>query len=174
MKSRKIINSLWRIAVLFLFLYVIFGYQYRLTYNHGNSMYPTHSDGDWIIVEKRDSMPNEWVPDRYDIVIIESDENLCKRVIGIPGDKIEVKEGVIFLNNKELKDPFGEGKIFYYLTDEDDNDLYYWGTKDKVIQYISHKQITIPKDHVWVIGDNRGISWYGMLPIKNIKGLVIL
>ena len=31
----------------------------------------------------------------------------------------------------------------------------------------------VPKGHVWVIGDNRSLSWYGMVKIKNIKSLVI-
>jgi signal peptidase I len=177
MKSRKIINSLWRIAALFLFLYVIFGYQYKLTYNKGESMEPTHSDGDWVIVQKRNNLPKNWTPSRYDAVIIEEDghnEDLCKRVVGVPGDKLEIKEGIIFVNNKRLKDSFGRGKMSYYLTDENDKDLYYWGTQDQVVKYINQKQITIPKGHVWVIGDNREISWFGMLPIKNIKGLILL
>tara|TARA_B100000959_G_scaffold259744_1_gene295600 strand:- start:2359 stop:2892 length:534 start_codon:yes stop_codon:yes gene_type:complete len=176
MKSRKVINSLWRIAALFLFLYVIFGYQYKLTYNKGESMEPTHLDGDWVIVEKRNYLPENWIPDKYDIVIIEEDgrtENLCKRIIGIPGDELEIKEGYILLNKKKLKDPFGEGRICYYLTDENDKDLYYWGTQERVIRYISQSQITIPEGHVWVIGDNREASWFGVLPIKNIRGLVI-
>ena len=162
-------------AALFLFLYIIFGHQYRLTYNKGESMRPTYSDGEWIIVEKRNYLPKNWTPDKYDVVIIEEDgcnENLCKRVVGVPGDKIEVKNGYIFLNSKKLKDPFGKGRISFYLTDENDKDLYYWGTNDRVIQYVSSGQITIPKDFVWVIGDNRKVSWFGMLPIKNIKGLV--
>jgi len=177
MKSRKIIDSLWRVAALFLFLYVIFGYQFRLTYNKGESMEPTYSNGEWMIVEKRNCLPKNWVPQRHDVVIIEENglnENLCKRVIGTPGDKLEIKKGYIFLNGKKLQDPFGKGAISYYLTDENDEDLYYWGTRGRVVQYVDQKQMTIPKGFVWVIGDNREASWFGLLPIKNIKGLVAL
>ena len=35
------------------------------------------------------------------------------------------------------------------------------------------KEVKIPEGFAWVIGDNRNLSWYGMVEIKNIKGLVI-
>jgi signal peptidase I len=140
-------------------------------------MEPTHSNGEWIIIEKRNYLPKNWTPDKYDIVVIEENgysENLCKRVIGVAGDKVEIKKGYIFLNGKKLKDPFGKGRISFYLTDENDDYLYYWGTNNRVIKYADQGETVIPEGFVWVIGDNREISWFGLLPTKNIKGLVIL
>jgi len=171
-----IFQALRLLAICLLVIYIFLGHRYRVTYNSGGSMAPTISDGEWVFTEKRESLSKDWIPDKYDIVIIEEsghNEDLCKRVMGLPGDKVEIKEGYIFVNKKKIKNLFGKGRIFYYLTDENDKDLLYWGTEDKVIRYVSQNQITIPEGYVWVIGDDRNISWFGMLPIKNIKGLVI-
>lgn len=178
MKKKKLIRSaLWLIAVCLFVVWAIIGHQYRLTYNHGESMEPAFSDGSWMMVEKRGKLPKNWVPDRYDVIVVRDEgerETLCKRVIGIPGDKIEIKEGYVFVNEKKLEDPYGGGRISFFLTDENDKDLYYWGTKEKVVRYADEQQIIVAEGYVWVIGDNRKISWYGMLPVKDIKGLVIL
>ena len=174
--KESIFQALRLLAICLLVIYIFIGHRYRVTYNSGDSMAPTISDGEWVFVEKKDSLPKDWVPDKYDIVIIKEDglnENLCKRVMGLPGDKIEIKEGYIFINEKKIKNLFGKGRISFYLTDENDKDLYYWGTEKRVIQHVTQNQITIPEGYVWVIGDDRNLSWFGMLPIKNIKGLVI-
>ena len=175
-RSRNTINALWLMAICLFIVWAIIGHRYQFTYNKGGSMEPTYSDGDWIIVEKRNQLSEKWTPDKYDVVIVRdrgNNENLCKRVIGTPGDKIEIKEGYIFLNGKKLKDPFGNGRVCFYLVDEDDNDLFYWGTQERVIQYVDQKEEVIPKGFVWVIGDDRAVSWFGQLLIEDIKGLVI-
>ena len=177
MKIKKSIgNALRFLAICLAVVYLLFGYRYRVTYNSGESMAPTFLNGEWIFVEKRSYLPEKWVPDKFDVVIIEDDgykENLSKRVMGVPGDKIEIKEGYIFVNGKKVKNLFGKGRISFFLTDQNDKDLYYWGTKNKVVRYLDQKQETVPEGYVWVIGDDREVSWFGLLPIKNIKGLVI-
>lgn len=173
--SKHLRYPLWLAAIVLAFWWLMFGYKYQFIYNHGPSMETTHSDGDWIIIEKKAHLGKDWTPEKFDCIVIRdknSKDYLVKRVIGLPGDKIEINKGRIFLNGEELKDPFGKGKILYYLTDENGKDLHYWGTEDKVIKYIDTK-VTVPKDHIWIIGDNREVSWYGVLPIKDIKGLVI-
>ena len=155
----------------------IFSSIFKIYYSVGVSMEPTIKNGEFILVKKVN-----YTPKRFDIVII-YDENgkeyLEKRLIGLPGDTIEVRKGVIFLNKKKLKDPFGKGKILIYLVDENEKPLRYWETGewgnagDPIVELTSHKEEKIPKGHVWVIGDNREESWYGMLKTKNIKGRVL-
>jgi signal peptidase I len=146
-------------------------------------MQPTLADGDWIILQKRSSMKEGWTPDRYDVVVIDdvaTGERLSKRIIGLPNDTVEVKKGVIYLNKRELKDPFGKGKILIYLVDENEKPHRYWETGewgnagDPVVEMTSHAEEKIAKGCVWVIGDNRSESWYGILPIKDIKGLAVI
>ena len=87
--------------------------------------------------------------------------------MGLPGETIEIKNGEIYLNNKKLIDPFGQGrKIIYKFTDFSGNELdFLLANEDKIV---------IPVHCVWLIGDNRESSWFGFLPVGNIKGLVVL
>jgi len=173
-------HPLWLVAVILFVWYISFGYKYGFIYSQGISMQPTIENGEWIIMQKRSAMGEGWTPDRYDVVIVNdagSGESLSKRIIGLPGDTIEVREGIIYLNKRELKDPFGRGKILIYLVDENGNNLRYWDGPEEgepVIELTSHKEEKIEKGCVWLIGDNRSESWYGILPIKDIKGLAVI
>ena len=142
----------WGILSLLLVWYLIFGHKYQFIYNKGYSMEPTFQNEEWIIAQKKSSLSKSWSPNRFDIVIIEENknENLCKRVIGVQGDKIKVEKGIIYLNGKKLNDSHGN-------TSESDN----------------IEEITVPPNSVWLIGDNRDNSWYAALPVNKIKGLVI-
>ena len=74
--------------------------------------------------------------ERFDIVVIETgDTYLIKRIIGLPGEIIEYKKGVLYINGKKMKDP-------YYK-------------KNNTTDFESVK---IPKGHYFVMGDNRSNS----------------
>jgi len=165
------------LALCLLVMYLMFGYRYRVTYNLGESMYPTFKNGEWIYIQKRGNLPPCWAPAKFDIIVVGwGGDNLIKRVIGVAGDTIEIKEGLIYLNEKKLQDPFGKGEIGLYLVDENDNNLKYWngpGGGEDVVELTNQNKEKIPEGFAWVIGDNRNLSWYGMVEIKNIKGLVI-
>ena len=113
----------------------------------GSSMYPTLSSKDIMILNKVSKI------DRFDIVVISSDKSsdiLIKRVIGLPGETIEIKDDQIIINGKVLKEKFGRGTTSDYpLT-------------------------TIPKNEYFVLGDNRPISadsrLFGTFNKKEIKG----
>ena len=117
---------------------------------NGTSMDDTLHDGDTMILNKITLSLNEL--ERFKIVVIEvGDTYLIKRIIGMPGETIEYKDGKLYINDKEMEDP-------YY---EDNNTLDF----DKV---------TIPKGHYFVMGDNRSISSdsriIGTISKKNILG----
>ena len=154
-----------------------FASQYRLVKTVGPSMQPTLKDGEWVVIERVSSLGESWSPRRFDNVVIkDNDENLSKRIIGLPGDIIEIEKGLIHLNKKELKDPFGRGEISFYLVDENNNNLKYWNGPEAgkaVVNLVSQAAQEVPKGFVWVIGDNRRDSWFGLLPIKNIVGKIL-
>jgi len=122
----------------------------------GNSMNPTFENKD-IAISSIISYRNH-KPKRGDIIIAQSDqlhEKIIKRVIGVEGDTIEVKDGVVFLNNKKIKESYIKEKIE--------------GTVEKT---------TVEKNHVYVMGDNRNDSAdsrvLGAFPLDEIKGKVVL
>ena len=96
-------------------------------------------------------------PDRGDIIVFKSvtnpNDNLIKRVVGLPGDTIQVKNDVLYVNGERQKEP--------YIN------------KDPGFQP-PFGPVTVPKDHYFMMGDNRGNSedsrYFGPLPAKNIEG----
>jgi signal peptidase I len=98
-------------------------------------------------------------PQRFDIVVFKPpaaadfDGDFVKRIIGLPGETIKVQDGVVYINDKPLKEPFI--------------------TPDRApVERFS--PFIIPEDEVFAMGDNRNNSRdsrsWGALPIQNIKG----
>jgi signal peptidase I len=160
------------LALCLVVMYLIFGYRYKVTYNLGESMYPTFKNGEWIYVQKIRNLPSHWTPAQFDIVIVESDgDDLIKRVIGVAGDTIAIEHGRIVLNGRIYKDQFASQNITFWLEDEEERSKK--PRKEWLFLNSDIQEEKIPKGFIWVIGDNRGLSWFGMVKIKNIKGLVI-
>ena len=123
---------------------------------NGKSMYNTLDDGDVMLIRRVGAIK------RNDIVAIWSDdlqEILCKRVIGIEGDHIEIKEGVLYRNNEEVKEEYIYEKEWGY------------SYNDRPIN------IDIAEGQVFVMGDNRNNSTdsrvLGPLDKQDIKGVNI-
>jgi len=123
------------------------------------SMIPTLEIGDRVLVNKFIYRFTE--PERGEIIVFESVDNtkedLIKRVVGLPGDKIAVRNGRLFLNGEPQREPY---------------------TNKKLPDRSFYAQATVPKNHVFVMGDNRGNSAdsrvFGPLPEKNIEGEAFL
>lgn len=100
---------------------------------NGTSMVPTLDHKDTMILNKIGMRVSDIK--RFQIVVIKTSESyLIKRVIGLPGETIEYKDGKLLINDKEIKDP-------YY--------------KNNTLDF---EKITIPKNHYYVMGDNRANS----------------
>lgn len=70
---------------------------------HGESMYPTFEDSNRVILNKISDV------DRFDMIVFhapDADENYIKRVIGLPGDTVEMKNDVLYINGKAYKEPY--------------------------------------------------------------------
>jgi signal peptidase I len=126
------------------------------------AMVPTLQPNDRIVVNKLTYRNQQ--PERGDIVVFEPTPNLkktnpelknafVKRVLGLPGEKVEVKQGLVYINDKALTEP--------YVAEKPD---YAWGTE------------TVPADSYFVLGDNRNNSYdshfWGYVPRSNIIGKV--
>ena len=123
------------------------------------SMIPTLKINDRVLVNKFIYRFQE--PERGDIIVFESvedsNQDLIKRVVGLPGDEIAVRRGKLFVNGEPKKEPY---------------------TNEKFPDTSSFAETTVPKDHVFVMGDNRANSQdsrvFGPLPEENIEGEAFL
>ena len=118
----------------------------------GYSMEPTLFGHQRPIIEKLSYHFHE--PQRGDIVVIKVpgfDELLIKRVIGLPGDTLEVKDGVVYINDKALNEPYVNGR-----------------------PRGDYPRTKIPEGYIFVMGDNRNNSndsrSFGPVAIENIVG----
>ena len=98
-------------------------------------------------------------PERGDIVLFrDPEEDLIKRVVGVPGDEIAVRDGRLFLNDEPQKEPYvaGETCIRYQP------------------KTCSFGPATVPKGHIFVMGDNRAHSYdsrfFGPVPEETLIG----
>lgn len=107
----------------------------------GASMVPTFHDGEYIFTSKVTYKFRSI--DRGDVVVFKSPRNpdleYIKRVIALPGDTIRITEGVVYINNRAIDEP--------YISDK--TNLWEGG-------YIHEDEIvTVPDKKIWVMGDNR-------------------
>ncbi len=128
--------------------------KYQFVYTHGDSMNPTYQNGEWVLIERKSKLGSDWTPKRFDAVVIIDGENkeiISKRIIGLPGETLEIKGGEIYVNGHKTDGLFSKGNV----------------------SHVDEEMIRIPKDYVWLVGDNRDKSWYGILPIEHIRGKIL-
>jgi len=122
----------------------------------GISMMPTLENGEFVLVNKMSYRIGEM--NRGDIIVFDfplnPNEELIKRVIGLPGDTIRVDNGQVYVNEQMLNEPYISGAPRYQGS---------WSVKD---------------GEVFVLGDNRNNSndskdW-GLLPAENVVGKAVL
>ena len=145
-----------RLIILFVIFVWVFTFGYKFFLVSGDSMNPSKSNFDLVLVKKLSyDFEN---PRRGDVIVFydySEDDFLIKRVIAIAGDTVEIIDGDIFINNKLYVDDFSYNKI--------GNGIDY---------YLKATPETVEEGFVWVIGDNRNESWFGMIPTYAIVGLL--
>jgi len=122
-----------------------------------SAMEPTLLVGDCLITDRR--IYRSQKPQTGDIIIFEfpkdPSKDFIKRVIGMEGEKVEIIENKIYINEKLLDDPWGHFTKGYHPLD-------------------TFGPVIVPKDSLFVLGDNRNNSedsrYWGFLDIKRVKG----
>ena len=153
------------------------------------SMQPTIEIGDRIVVNKmaydlrlpftQTSLLTLSNPQRGEIVVFESaaaDNRLIKRVIGLPGDKISMKNEVLFINGQALNYQVNQQNTNQLITDETIANIVHQIRIDKKAsdQLSNFAEVIVPNNHYLVLGDNRRNSAdsrvYGFVPRHELKG----
>jgi len=155
---RKAVNAFRELSLTALLVVAVFFVSHQVVENvqvRGHSMDSTLHDNELILVDTI-SYRLLHPPRRGDIIIfhpppgVDTGEDFVKRVIGLPGDRVQVKRGVtratVYINGVPLKEPY-----------IDMSDNYDWGPGP------------VPKGDLFVLGDNRDMSydshlWGGMQP----------
>lgn len=128
----------------------------------GDSMFPNVLSGDRVLVDRLAYRIGR--PDRGDLVVFRfpypwARMNLIKRVIGVPGDTVEVQPGLVLVNGQPLREP--------YIRNVEE----YWYGPQRV-----------PPGEYFVLGDNREVAGrevsydshqWGFLPATDIYGRVM-
>ena len=150
-------------ATLAVALLIFFGVQAVIESRvvEGSSMETNLHNGQRLIVLKAAYWFSE--PQRGDVIIFKHPDDLTrtlvKRVIGLPGERIEVKDGLVYINGSSLDEPY---------------------IKDLVGTYCpgSYCNLEIPAGQYFVMGDNRQASsdsrYWGTVPREDIIGRVWL
>ena len=117
------------------------------------SMQPTLYENDFVLVNRLAYKLGE--PSRGDVVVFRNpqdpdEEPYIKRVVGTPGDTVEVREGQVFINGNPIREPYIKETPTYAGTWE------------------------VPQDKLFVLGDNRNSSSdshiWGFVPLESVIG----
>lgn len=128
----------------------------------GESMSPTLQEEDRMIVTKIGE------PKRFDIIVFQGPDgsNYIKRVIGLPGDRIEYKNDVLYINGKAYNEP--------YLEEYKKRLIEGTLTESFTLKETAVDSDTVPKDSLFVMGDNRRYSkdsrGIGVIPMEKVIG----
>jgi signal peptidase I len=136
-------------------------------------------------------IPGSMTPERGDVVVFrlpkDTSTDYIKRVIGLPGDKIQVTDGIVSINGVPVKH---ERISDFIETEEGTRDAPVKRWKDTLPNGVSHETLdlvdngfadntqvyTVPADHYFMMGDNRDnstdsrFSQVGFVPFENIVG----
>ncbi len=128
----------------------------------GSSMEPTYYTGDYLIIDELGYRFSE--PNRGDVIVFSYPQNpeqkFIKRIIGLPGETIEIKGGKVFVQQKEKNFELQE----LYLPPSS--------------MTIEEKRLSLGSEEYFVMGDNRMASYdsrkWGALPKDKIIGRVLI
>lgn len=170
---REWVDSIAIALVLAIFVRVFFFELYKIP---TSSMVPVLIPGDRILVSKiiygprvpflGVRIPGYREPQRGEVIVFisppERSKSYVKRVIALPGERIEIIHGSVFIDGEEITDPYISRNFYYNF--------------GKFAQ--ENRAIEVPEDSYFVLGDNSASSrdsrYWGFVPFKDVLGKAIL
>jgi signal peptidase I len=177
-KQKKSVAREWveSIIVAFLLAMVIRTFVIQAFKIPTGSMRTTLLEGDLILVNKfiygakvpfiDPTLPAFDKPQRGDVIVFiypqKPTKDFIKRLVGLPGETVEIKNGTVYIDDKPLEDSVFNQRYYYNRGD--------FGQEGK--------KIKVPENNFFVLGDNSASSqdsrYWGFVPRKNILGKAIL
>jgi signal peptidase I len=209
MEKKKILKEIKSYALIILCVFAFRSTFFEPFRIPSGSMIPTLNIGDFILVNKfsygfklpySDMFSNPVYltqfesPKREDVIVfkypVEPDKNFIKRVIGLPGDEVELLNKQVFINGKlmatapdasattkDFADNFDGIKVNFYKVDGQ-NKKYEIQVTNKPTQADTIARFKVPEGKYFVMGDNRDFSadsrYWGFVPKENIKGKALV
>jgi signal peptidase I len=142
---------------IFFFIYLLIMRPHKIS---GLSMMPNFQDAEYLLTEKVTYYTRN--PQRGDVVVftppVSNTDEFIKRVIGLPGERVMVKDGRVYINDKPLPEPYLKDTVITlggtFLSDD--------------------QEYTVPEDQYFVMGDNRPNSsdsrYWGPITKKAMSG----
>lgn len=211
--KKKVIKEVWSIALIIFFVFAFRSTFFEPFRIPTGSMIPSLMIGDFILVNKFSYgfkvpysdmfgepiyITNFKQPKRGDIVVFKYPKdpsmNYVKRVIGLPGDEVEIINNIVYINGEPIVREQIDGKDL--MADMDDKfkiyDLEFFKTKTGEHQHIVQsakdlplgyqvirdvEKFKVPAKNYFCMGDNRDFSadsrYWGFVPEENLKGEAI-
>jgi signal peptidase I len=175
--AREYFESLVIAVVLALFIRTYVVQAFKIP---SGSMEPNLLVGDHLLVNKfvfgpaispveRAVLPMKDIR-RLDIVVFkhpkDPERDLIKRIIGLPGETLELRRKRVFINGKPLDEPYA-----HFMDDPP-------ATSEEMDPRVQYGPVTVPPGQYFAMGDNRDNSedsrYWGFLPRENIKGKALV
>jgi signal peptidase I len=188
------VRSVLMMVVLALFVLTFIMEPFRIP---SESMERTLLVGDFVLVNKSVFAPaGHWgwllpyrEPRRGDTVVfyfpLDPAEDVVKRVVGVPGDRIRLRDGIVFRNGEPAFEPYAVYEASWPDSFRDwfpnrgfnspSIDTHWWV---EMHGYIAHGELVVPAGEYFVLGDNRNHSrdsrYWGFVPRKKIEGMPLM
>lgn len=146
------------LVVVFTFLFT--RYVIQMVRVNGESMYPNYCHGDHVLIDKVTLNLKEF--ERNEVVVLKNNNTrnkfLFKRIIGLPNETVQIKNGLVYINDEPIEDPFKR--------------------EEMLDAGIAENKITLGEDEYFVLGDNRNNSndsrYFGTIKKDDIYGRELL
>lgn len=155
---KEIISWIKLVITAFIIAFILKTFIFQIAYVKGPSMEPTLHEGEILIVSKLSYRIGE--PKRSDIVVLNDNlehKDLIKRVIGLPGERINIKDGLVYIDGNILVEEYIQVPTY-------ENEF---------------EESIVPDSKYFVLGDNRlesrdsRSSSLGFIDRKNIMGKAV-
>lgn len=139
---RQVVETILYFATILVAVLVVQRYIIQPVEVNGSSMETTLSDKNHLLLEKVSYLFSE--PKRFDVVVFhpyEDEKDVCyiKRIIGLPGETVQIIDNVIYINGEPLQENYGRENVI-------------------VDAGIASEPITLSDNEYFVLGDNRNNS----------------